>query len=87
MTKNVLKPYTKAKAVLILRRYFGLRQKDAEAEVERLSACVVRDGLSAASYLYNWECAVQQGRSGNITELHRLYPYEQAHGGYSVPKR
>ena len=87
MKKNVLKPYTKARAISILRRYFWLRQKDAEAEVERLSACVVRDGLSVASYLYNWECAIQQGRSGNITELHMLYPYEQVNGRYSVPKQ
>ena len=80
MKRGVFKPYTKERAVQILRGYFNLSAQEADKEVERLGACVVRDGLSANKYLYDWENKMRVGKTGNINELHILYPYNKKFG-------
>ena len=80
MRRGVFKPYTKERAVQILRGYFNLSAQEADKEVERLGACVVRDGLSANKYLYDWENKMRVGKTGNINELHILYPHNKKFG-------
>ncbi len=75
MKKGVFKPYTKENAITILRKYFNMTKEQAFLECERLSACVVRDGLDVAKYLYKWENKVLAGQKGDIKELYILYPY------------
>lgn len=77
MRRGVFKPYTKERAVRILRGYFKLTAADAEREAERLGACVVRDGLSANKHLCAWESKMRVGKVGNINELLILYPANQ----------
>ena len=75
MKKGLFAPYTKQQAIVIIRKYFGISATKAEDEVERLAACVVRDGLNANKYLYLWETKVKQNQKGDIQELYVLYPF------------
>ena len=77
MRKGVFNPYTKVQAIKIVKKYFDIPNDMAESEIERLAACVVRDSLDVAKYLYVWETKINQGIKGNINELYSLYPYYQ----------
>ncbi len=78
MRKGIFAPYTKQQAIRILRNYFGFTTDKAEQEVQRLSACVVRDGLDVSKYLYTWENKALSGIKGDTQELNMLYPFYQA---------
>ena len=82
MRRNVFKPYTKSRTESILRAYFNLSKLQADMEIERLSACVVRDNLDVPKYLELWESKLDRGTKGNIRELYSLYPFYQKYPEY-----
>ena len=55
MKRNTFKPYTKAQVSDIIAKYFGLSQKQADIETERLAVNLDLDGIDAGSIIYGYE--------------------------------
>jgi len=70
MQRGVFRPYTKEKALKIVKAYFNLTTGAAEAEIERLENCAIYDGLDIGSLLCLWYSKLAQNLRGDRRELY-----------------